>query len=582
MNRKKLIEAIEKGIMASQMAINFKMHDLNLYEEINKLENEGYTLHRTYYSDGQFKYEFGADNKKNLTRDIDIITRPDEREVRLLCMSDLHYTSVGENRSAIHIAYNHAKTHGIHVILVPGDILHGKFSSVDEKYKPGVEQIKTFLKDFPFDNDIIVIGTGGDHDESIYSNDHIDPLKVISKSRHNIVLPGYFKTVVNIKNSKIILTHTNKMNKSYDINYTDDYQLKVCGHPHKYAFMDGNSKVKVVAPTISNIIAPISSFLEFILLYNEDNYLQKMVVKHYGVLDGKEIFLGETTTNITNSEVKNDNIENYSHKTIKNPYPYQEIPDNDTLVQELQKDNNEKTTKLETLEAKYYDVSKENEENKKMNEKLSISLETAEDQARKLDLINEQLKQDSSFKSEKICDLKNTNKKLKKTNFDLTVSKKELEDERKELMSELLELREKVSLYEEKLEAKSRRISEVEKDNEALSIWKRMYKDYYYDLRNKLLNQQSEAELPTIPIDLTEDESIVENTLEVESIVETEEVTIESFDDALDEVKDNFREQIDNEQTQKRRKKEFKQNKFDYSQRSKADRIEELKSKLRK
>ena len=42
-NRNDLLNAIEQGLLASEMAVKFQMHDLNLYNEINKLENSGYT-----------------------------------------------------------------------------------------------------------------------------------------------------------------------------------------------------------------------------------------------------------------------------------------------------------------------------------------------------------------------------------------------------------------------------------------------------------------------------------------------------------------------------------------------------------
>ena len=79
------------------------------------------------------------------------------------------------------------------------------------------------------------------------------------------------------------------------------------------------------------------------------------------------------------------------------------------------------------------------------------------------------------------------------------------------------------------------------------------------------------------------EESIKANeTLPTEVTEETPIETVESFDDTLDEVKDNFREKVDNETTQKKRKKELKQDRFDYSQRSRSERIEELRNRLRK
>lgn len=526
MKKEELIKSIEKGILASEMAVNFKMHDLNLYDEINKLENKGYTLHRTYYSDGQFKYEFGADNKKNLTGDIDIITKPNEKVVKLVAMSDMHYTSEAENRTATHVAYKHAKDNDIHVILIPGDLLHGKFSSVKENFKPGLEQIETFLSDFPFDNDIIIIGTGGDHDESIYKYDHIDPLKVITKARHNIVLPGYFRTVVRIKNSKIVLEHRNKAERYYSIQPVTDYQVELNGHFHEYSFLDENSKVVINVPTTSSILTPMSSFLELTLTYNDQDFLQRVEAKQFGVLNGKEVYLGRSSAALTKPKETFRNIENYKHKEVTNPYPYKEIPDNDTLVVELQEDNAEKTKRLETLEDEYSIVNAENERNKKINEALNSTLSSTEERTRQLDLVVDQLRTDNSYKSEKMCDLKNDNKKLKKNNFDLVVTNKELEEERKDLLKQLKEAKALIQQYEETIKAQE-----------------------------------------TLPTEVTE-----EITVEI----------IESFDDTLDEVKDNLREKVNNETTQKKRKKELKQNKFDFSQRSKSERIEELRNRLRK
>ena len=346
MKKEELIKSIEKGILASEMAVNFKMHDLNLYDEINKLENKGYTLHRTYYSDGQFKYEFGADNKKNLTGDIDIITKPNEKVVKLVAMSDMHYTSEAENRTATHVAYKHAKDNDIHVILLPGDLLHGKFSSVKEDFKPGLEQIETFLSDFPFDNDIIIIGTGGDHDESIYKYDHIDPLKVITKARHNIVLPSYFNAKFNIKNCTIVLCHKNRKKRIYP-NDLGTYQLLINGHTHGFRFNAYDTYSSITIPTTClNHCAGIEGYVELTLSFNNDNCLQKVETKQFTVIDGKEIFLGLSTNTTNIVKVDNDNIEDYNHEIIVNPYPYVEIKRDATIIHDL---NNEKTALLNEL-----------------------------------------------------------------------------------------------------------------------------------------------------------------------------------------------------------------------------------------
>ncbi len=346
-NRNDLLNAIEQGLLASEMAVKFQMHDLNLYNEINKLENCGYTLHRTYYSDGQFKYEFGADNKKNIKTSTDIISKSNEKQIKILCMSDLHYGSPAVNKEMTNAAYKHAKDNNIHLIFVPGDIFEGKIYPASE-YKEGVNQVKLFLNEFPYDNDILVFGIGGDHDETIYKEDYLDPLKVITKTRHNIVLPSYFNARFNIKNCTILLRHDNSKKRIYP-NDLRNYQLLIRGHSHCFKFYAYKTNSSITIPTTSNLnlhAQGIEGYVELTLFFNDDNCLQKVETRQFTVIAGKEILLGISTNTINIVKVHNHNIEDYNHEIIVNPYPYVEIKDESTLVNEL---NNEKDDLLKEL-----------------------------------------------------------------------------------------------------------------------------------------------------------------------------------------------------------------------------------------
>ena len=210
----------------------------------------------------------------------------------------------------------------------------------------GVNQVKLFLNEFPYDNDILVFGIGGDHDESIYKEDYLDPLKVITKTRHNIVLPSYFHAKFNIKNCTIVLRHKNTKQRIYP-NDLKNYQLLIKGHSHGFIFAAHNKYSTIIIPTTSRLHSHgIEGYVELTLFFNNDNCLQKVESRQFTVIDGKEIFLGLSTNTTNIVKVHNDNIEDYNHEIIVNPYPYVEIKDDSALVNEL---NNEKDDLLKEL-----------------------------------------------------------------------------------------------------------------------------------------------------------------------------------------------------------------------------------------
>ena len=548
MEKKELLNAIKQGMLASEMAVKFKIHDLNLYEEINKLENSGYTLHRTYYSDGQFKYEFGADNKKNLTRDIDIITKPNEKVVRAVCMADLHLASVHENIEIVQKAYEHAIENDIHLVFMAGDILDGKTGDITFDVKDGEEQIAYFLKTVEYYRDILTCGVGGDHDESIFKEDYIDPLKAITNVRHNIVLPSYFNNRFNIKNSSIRLGHTNSRHRAYPVDSSETYQLYLKGHPHGFKFESFPSYSILTLPAASkNASHGISGFVELNLTYR-DGCLKKIESNQYAVINGKKIFLGYSSNDINITKSNNDNIENYKHIIVPNPYSYISSVQNT----EVRKLNGELEYTKSKLNNTFYKNKKLIEKNNTLeveNENLAVSLQDMTERNKELESIVNSYESSNAQETSKMEELEKENKRVFDSNRQLTTNNKILKDDNKNLRDDNKNLKE---------------------NNQELLKELNEYKRLLEELQNK-----EKEEL--------DNNALVEPVIRVsDEDLKSKKVYSDFVRGVMDQASLELCGEVEKKRILKNEKKFKKDEKTSKSQMSKQERIEELRKKMAK
>ena len=504
----KLINSIKNGFTAAEMAASLGIHDLDLYQHINKLEGSGYTLSRNYFSDGNFKYTFKANDSSN-DKEINIITRPDEETVKVLCMSDLHYTSSLENNDMIHKAYDYAKRNGIKLIFLCGDILQGTFGHSDSTFLPGEEQIKRFLSDFPYDNDVLIFGVGGDHDESIYHREYLNPIDVITKARHNIVIPNYKYASLRIKDADITLKHIQSDSRAFGypqvaVKAPENYDILVRGHQHNYEFQDLINKVNINIPTTSDIHSSLNGFVELTLRFNV-NHLTRVEADFITYINGKEVRLVHNVGNVNFKEKTVNNIQDFKHKKINNPFKPTLTVDNSEEINTLKKHISDANNKLakqiienETLEAEKNDLIEE-------NCFLTSTIERLESDKSRLEESLKSAKYDKSTKSSKIEELESENKRVFDSNRQLTTNNKELKSKNQELIKELNEYKRQlkealegktivVPVEETTITVVEQPVEVVEVDINSKEYFYKTFKEARMEEFRKFLKSQTEKE----------------------------------------------------------------------------------------
>lgn len=516
MEKTNLLNSIKAGMTAAELAVKFQLHDLDLYQEINKLENAGYTLSRNYYSDGKFKYTFAGRDLSNL-HETNIITKPNEKEVRILCMSDLHYTSKFQNLDVVHKAYEYAKNNGINLIFIGGDLLHGNFGFGETEFEAGIEQIRKFLKDFPFDNDILTVAIGGDHDSSIYYKEMINPIDVIRKERHNIVIPNYFANIIKIKDSNIVLRHLVTKNKTISQNFGIEIptcgEVFINGHPHRYDFYDNGSNISINLPTTSDLTSTLNGFVVMNLIYN-NGHLSRVESDYITYINGKEVTLVHNAGNISYKGSTVDNVEDYCHQVVNNPYKQLDRNLEETTIKNLNEEL--KKTQNDLSEAKL-----QNEKLDTTNNSLMSSLEEANKEKERLAKVVSNYKNEKASKEIKIENLENENKRVLESNKQITKNNKNLKEENKRVRDKNEELLNELNKYKKLLEEyqnsnvqvveikeetieiveETPKVMSLEEKNELEFYLKEFKKDRIQEFKEYLKNQKSEEQIPTIDYD---------------------------------------------------------------------------------
>lgn len=584
MDNQILLDYINNGYTAAEMAYKLGIHDLDLYQHINKLKRDGYIISRKLYCDGNFKYELKNSLKNRAYTTI--YTRPKEKKVRILCMSDLHYTSLNENNEMIHKAYDYAKKNDIKLIFLCGDIFHGKKSSYEKVFMPGIEQIKTFLEDFPFDNDVLIMGTGGDHDHSILEEDYIDPIKAINENRHNIFIPSYAQSLYRIGNANIILNH-NSIGAPMNLNYKEiKCALALNGHRHRFAFCDKGG-LSIDIPTTSDIVYEnINGFVVLSLGFNS-NFIQSVSADFITYINGKEVVLSRNCANIKYKS--NDNslfVENFNHEKIINTAAPKIKEDPLTLLDKANNELNDTNIKLndtnnklnnslqETITLKLENTNLINE-----NKELTSTIKTLEEEK---NVLRDSLNETKKIKNSKIEELQKENKNITISNNQLSINNKELKDKNKsileqlknykKLLDEALE-REKI-LLESKNEVKEEILisNDVDEKEDVFIVFKQERINEYKD---SLKAQEKEK----LREEFLQKVSTFKDDLDYDLYKENEE-----FADKMCDVMDEVSLQLSGEKEKKRilkvNKSIEKDKKYNRSQMTREERIEELKKKM--
>lgn len=196
-----------------------------------------------------------------------------------------------------------------------GDLIDGAFTKGTQKISDLYEQVEYFMKNYPYDKNILTFSVAGDHDVSVLTKASLDIMEICNNFRHDIVIVGYNNAKINLKNDGIQLFH---FNKDFSCKRTSPIILN--GHLHKYSTEINNNSLNITLPTLSNIVQPMPTALE-LDVYFYKGYIETAIIKQLYFGD-KDIVLGESKfdllsgRNINYGQIANE--ENYKQNTEQN------------------------------------------------------------------------------------------------------------------------------------------------------------------------------------------------------------------------------------------------------------------------
>lgn len=200
-----------------------------------------------------------------------------------MVISDIHFGNDQERPDLLDKVYNYCIQKGIHIILCCGDLIDGTYTRGEQSLPEIYDQIVHFIKDYPFDKNILTFAVAGDHDISGFHSRNQDILEVIRNYRHDLVVPGYGDSTVNIKNDSLALCH--KIPGRIMPKMSAPIILQ--GHTHMYRTeFTSENMLEVRVPSLSDINASFPTALELQISF------QKGFIE---CATFKQIYFGEKT-----------------------------------------------------------------------------------------------------------------------------------------------------------------------------------------------------------------------------------------------------------------------------------------------
>lgn len=339
-----IIELIKAGKTCNQICETMNLTHRQLYLRLMNLENKGFLFRRKYYSDGNILYRpitkgpVLKEFKKNPSGEI--ITKPDETEIKVMVISDTHIGSKLERLDLLDRVYNYCINNNIHLIFNCGDIIDGTFSKTERRIKDTYSQIDYLIKKYPFDKNILTFAVGGDHDHSALIHCYQDVMEILKNYRHDIIFQNYYNVTINIKNGKILLHHRepqgNMIASGRTVDGKEIIPIVLNGHAHKYVVEQQKSDgvVTALVPSLSDINDSFPTALELTISFSK-GYISNATFKqiYFGV---KDVTLSEA-----NFDLSNCFITPSSTIMFQEPYSFtnqeESITEEKTLVKKLER-----------------------------------------------------------------------------------------------------------------------------------------------------------------------------------------------------------------------------------------------------
>ncbi len=319
-----LIQLLKEKKTCNEICSILNISNKQLFNNLTNLKNKGFLLKQKYYSNGVISYKpIFSIKELNEKQQLNIITSHKETEFRCLAISDLHFGSSLERLDLLDKAFDYCINNGIHIIFCCGDLIDGTFSKTQQNIEDTFLQIEHFIKDYPFDKNILTFGVAGDHDKSALQSSAQNIIEIAKSYRQDIIIGGFNNTIINIKNDNILLYHHILGGKVL----LPTAPIVLHGHSHKYLINAHNKTLHVNVPSLSDINASFPTAVEinlnFIKGYISTVYLKQIFFgekiyllseAQYNLLKNRNVTFGYINNE---EELRKENLINYNETTYQ-------------------------------------------------------------------------------------------------------------------------------------------------------------------------------------------------------------------------------------------------------------------------
>lgn len=292
-----ILDMISQNKSMKEISRFLNISEKQLYIKLKQLINKGFILTPSYSYNSDIYYKLENNLISKQENEITLTMPKKQKEFRCLVISDLHIGHIGGDLNLAYILYDYATKNNINIILFCGDMIEGDYTTDRKSIKELYKQIETFIKKFPYDKNIIMIGILGNH-EYHYITRGLDIVKWISQARYDIVPIGYGQGKVAIKNDFVYLKH--RLSKDEGNIEQKDAKVEIRGHGHmmRTKLID---KFCLCAPTLSYKSPDATKelkpgFIDLVLSFDENKF--EYVEAHHMVILPEIIELDNTKCKI--------------------------------------------------------------------------------------------------------------------------------------------------------------------------------------------------------------------------------------------------------------------------------------------
>lgn len=258
MNEKeeKVFEFILEGKNVKEIKDLLKIDNNKLVSILNNLRNNGISIMKKYYIDGNIGLSLNKGKIFDTSNYIRLMGSNIKR-LKMLVISDLHFGSLHDKVDLLDKAYQYAKDNNINIILNLGDLIDGRSIQYGlSKNKNMYDQFRYLLNNYPYDKDIVNFIVLGNHDVFPFSRG-FNLIEFLCGNRLDLVPVGIETATIDIGNSSVGMYHPVSFESNYNyynVRNSSENDVNLFGHSHLYEKEFKKNKLFIKIPTLSNLL----------------------------------------------------------------------------------------------------------------------------------------------------------------------------------------------------------------------------------------------------------------------------------------------------------------------------------------